>query len=190
MLLISISTGLNFINGNYKTYVKYSIDDDEFLTLVGVLGLVMNGLSRFLWNILFLKTGYKFVLTCMIIIKVAVYSTIRFTVDSKPAYMTEFLFSNLALGGFMVTSTTGVHAIFGVKIGSKVNGFFWCSIALGNWIAYLMVSNLSQRIGFDNIFYICLGLTLVNLPIVIFYNFQGPWNNQLTNLGWCPLRKE
>jgi hypothetical protein len=39
--------GAFLINGNYKTYVKLTINDDYFLTIVGVLGGVANGCSRY-----------------------------------------------------------------------------------------------------------------------------------------------
>jgi hypothetical protein len=61
-----VGCALYLLNGNYKTYVKKTINDDEFLTLVGVAGAIANGCSRFLWNLLFLKTGYKFVMLCII----------------------------------------------------------------------------------------------------------------------------
>ena len=41
------SSGVFLINGNYKTYVKEEISDDEFLTLIGVIGSVGNGCSRY-----------------------------------------------------------------------------------------------------------------------------------------------
>lgn len=35
------------LNGNYKTYVKKVISNDEFLTIIGVMGSVANGFSRY-----------------------------------------------------------------------------------------------------------------------------------------------
>lgn len=71
------------LNGNFKTYVKKTIDDDKFLTLIGTIGSIGNGLSRFLWNLMFLKTGYKTVILTIISISIVIYSTIRFTVTIK-----------------------------------------------------------------------------------------------------------
>ena len=74
------SCGCFFINGNYKTYVKNVINDDKFLTTVGVVGAVGNGCSRFFWNLFFSKTGFKTVALVILSICVFVLSTIRFTV--------------------------------------------------------------------------------------------------------------
>ena len=76
------------LNGNYKTYVRTTINDDDFLTIVGVLGSVANGTSRFVWNVIFVKTGYRFVMLCIMTIAITVYSTIRFAVYNKAAYLT------------------------------------------------------------------------------------------------------
>lgn len=35
------------LNGNYKVYVKKIISNDEFLTIIGVIGSVGNGFSRY-----------------------------------------------------------------------------------------------------------------------------------------------
>ena len=74
----------------------------------------------------------------------------------------------------MVSTPTVVQAIYGQKTGSNIYGFYWEIISLGNFIAYLYVSNLSNTIGFDNVIYICLGMTLAVVPVVIFTKFQGP----------------
>ena len=166
-----MAAGMYLLNGNYKTYVKKTIDDDSFLTIIGVLGSVCNGGSRILWNILFLKTGYRFVMTCIMGLSMIVYATIRFTVYDKGAYLVEILLINCCLGGLQVTTPTVVQTIFGQKTGSNIYGFFWCVIATGNWIQYFYVANLSKTIGFDNIIYICLAMGAVSFPILIFNNF-------------------
>jgi hypothetical protein len=83
MIVLFVSTGLYLINGNYKTYVKQTINDDYFLTIIGAIGAVANGCSRLFWNLFFLKTGYKTVMLIIVGIAVSVYSTIRFTINLK-----------------------------------------------------------------------------------------------------------
>lgn len=45
-MLITGSVGVFLVNGNYKTYVKEDLDDDDFLTIIGIVGSVGNGVSR------------------------------------------------------------------------------------------------------------------------------------------------
>lgn len=172
------------LNGNYKTYVRSTINDDDFLTIVGVLGSVANGTSRFVWNVIFVKTGYRFVMLCIMTIAITVYSTIRFAVYSKAAYLTEIFLINLCLGGLLVTTPTVVQTIFGQKMGSNIYGFFWCVIATGNWLQFIFVEFLSLKIGFNNVIYICLAMCLMAYPIIFFTNFQGPWMNNQEHLGY------
>lgn len=40
--------GVFLMTGNYKTYVKNTISNDEMLTVVGVVGSIGNGISRYL----------------------------------------------------------------------------------------------------------------------------------------------
>jgi hypothetical protein len=75
------------INGNYKTYVKTKIHDDYFLTIIGVIGAVGNGGSRFFWNMLFMKTGYKTVILSVQTLSIMVFATIRFTTDYEQIYL-------------------------------------------------------------------------------------------------------
>lgn len=116
-IVLFTACGLYLLNGNYKTYVKKSINDDYFLTIVGAIGAILNGCSRFFWNIYFLKTGYKTVLLTILGISIAVYSTIRFTVNIQGAYMVEILLINTCIGGLLVSTPTVIQILFGQRTG-------------------------------------------------------------------------
>jgi len=124
-IVLFAACGLYLINGNYKTYVKASINDDYFLTIVGAIGAVANGCSRFVWNIFFLKTGYKTVMLIILGASITVYSTIRFTVHIEGVYLIEVLIINFCIGGLLGTTPTVVQAIYGQKTGSNIYGFYW-----------------------------------------------------------------
>ncbi len=112
-----MACGLYMMSGNYKTYVKKTINDDQFLTLIGAVGSIVNGFSRIIWNVIFLKTGYKAVMLGIITISIIIYSTLRFTVSLKEVYMIEMIFVNWCIGGLLVTTPTVVQVIFGQKTG-------------------------------------------------------------------------
>lgn len=105
------------MNGNYKTYVKKDINDDKFLTLVGVIGSVVNGGSRFFWSLFFSKTGYKTVVLSIVGISIIVFSTIRFTVQTKGAYLFLIMLVNLGVGGIQVSTPSLVQYMFGQRMG-------------------------------------------------------------------------
>jgi len=46
LIFILAICGSLLVNGNYKTYVKATINDDQFLTIIGVVGSIANGCTR------------------------------------------------------------------------------------------------------------------------------------------------
>lgn len=80
---------------------------------------------------------------------------------------------------------TYVQIVFGQKIGSDITGMFWEMFGIANLVQYAFVSGLSPRIGFDGIIYICLGMELIAVCLIIFGNFEGPWKNPTEQLGYC-----
>lgn len=103
------------MNGSYKTYVKLTISDDLFLTIVGVIAAVGNGITRFFWNVLFNKTGYRFVMIMNLTIQIIILSIIRFTIYTPAAYMVLIVLLNCCLGGFLVMTPTFLQYVFGQK---------------------------------------------------------------------------
>lgn len=176
------TSGCFLINGNYKTYVKKTIQDDQFLTLIGVIGAIGNGGSRFFWNLLFSKTGYKTVIMSVLTIAICVFSTIRFTTSIKGAYLIEVFLINVCLGGFLVTTPTSLQYIYGSTTGANIYGFVWQNFAFANFLGYIYVSQLSKVIGFNNVIYIALGMCVCTIPAVIFTKFQGSWKNDTQQL--------
>jgi hypothetical protein len=70
------------LNGNFKTYVQTQITDDNYLTLIGSVGSIGNAFCRFVWNMVFLKAGYRCTLFILCTLNVAVLVTIRYTVST------------------------------------------------------------------------------------------------------------
>lgn len=69
-----------FVNTSYKTYVRRSLSNDQFLTLIGAFASIANGFSRLPSSLLYNKIGFKY-LTCLIgVINTVVYLTIRLAV--------------------------------------------------------------------------------------------------------------
>lgn len=70
-------------NGNYKTYVKADINDDKFLTLVGMIGSFGNGGGRFIWGIIYNFLGYRKCLIVVMIINIIIFGSIHSVVPIK-----------------------------------------------------------------------------------------------------------
>ncbi len=174
--------GVFLITSNYKTYVKTTIHDDKFLTIIGVIGSIGNGCSRFFWNLFFSKTGFKTVILTVFTLCIIVFATIRFTVSIKEVYLIEVFIINCCLGGFLVATPTGLQSLYGINTGSKIYAIYLVNFALANLLAWVFISQLSHIIGFNNVIYICLFMVVLTFPAVIIIKFQGPWKNDTSQL--------
>ncbi len=112
-LLFISSCGSFLLNGNYKTYVKKTIRDDNFLTIIGVIGCVGNGCTRFFWSLFYSKTGFKTVLLTIMAIQIIVFSTIKFTTSQQEIYIIEIFLANCCIGGYLVATPTAMQNIYG-----------------------------------------------------------------------------
>ena len=74
--ILSIGFGI-LISQNYKSIGKAVIVDDKFMTLVGSLGNVANGLSRPMWSTLNDKYSFKFLMTIILISEVILALTLQ-----------------------------------------------------------------------------------------------------------------
>lgn len=149
VVLLLATCGVFLITGNYKTYVKDDIHDDGFLTLIGAIGAIGNGCSRFFWSILFNKTGYKFAMLTNITLLLTVLATIRFTVAaSHEAYLFLVFVCNCCLGGYLVITPIFSQVVFGPTTGSNIYGLFWTTYSIANFIQYAYVSTLNELISF------------------------------------------
>jgi len=189
VIVMLVACGPFLINGNYKTYVKKTISDDQFLTLVGVIGSIGNGCSRYfisyfriLWNLFFNKTGYKTVLLTLIVIEIIVFSTIHLAKHNKAAYLIEVLFANICIGGIFGTAPSFSQIVFGHKTGSNLYGFIFLAISTANFIAFGYVKGLSPTITFDGVIYIVLGMVVACIPLIVIPKFQGNWLNSTVSL--------
>ena len=58
------------MSNNYKIYELSVIDNDQFVTIVGSLGSISNGLTRPLWATFFDKFGFRKVFLVLVILQV------------------------------------------------------------------------------------------------------------------------
>ena len=82
----------SLIQGNmnsllFKNYGLENIPDDAFITFVGTIGAVTNGLSRGFWGVLVDKYQYKYVYGVLFLIQAGIGFTISLISSSKPLYL-------------------------------------------------------------------------------------------------------
>ena len=110
-------------------------------------------------------------------IQIIVYAVVRYSIKSNGAYLFLVFLVNCCLGGLLVMAPTTGQSIFGQKTGSNIYGFYWTVFAVANFLQYAFVAGIADKISFDGIIYICLGMTVVSLIILNLFTFEGPWKN-------------
>ena len=115
-------------------------------------------------------------------IQIVVYAIIRFTVDTQGAYLFMVFLINCCLGGLLVMAPTVAQVIFGQHTGSNIYGFYWTVFALANMLQFGFVSGVSEKIGFNGVIYICLGMTVFAEIVLLVYRFEAPWKNPMDHL--------
>lgn len=133
---------------------------------------------------LFNKTGYRFIIVLNLSIQIIVFATLRFTVHTEGAYLFLILLNGCCMGGFLVATPTYLQIVFGQRVGSNIYGVFWEVFGLTNLLQYGFVSGVSSKITFDGIIYICLGMAVISLIIVIIADLEAPWKNPTDQLGY------
>ena len=71
------------ISVNYKTSTKAIIFDDYYMTMMGSIGAVTCGFSRFIWGSILLKSTFKFLYYSLSIINIFLSFTISFVMENK-----------------------------------------------------------------------------------------------------------
>lgn len=76
--------GSNFgllISGSYKSYGKKYIHDDKYLSLIGAVGSMGNGLSRIFWATMLDKFDFKCLYSALLILNGFLAMTVNYAVQ-------------------------------------------------------------------------------------------------------------
>ena len=166
MIYMSVSNGY-FMATNFKNYGITKISDDQFLTLVGSLGSVFNGAGRFFWGLLSDKFNFKKVYLTVLIIQLVNIATLRFISSIETAYLLWVCSALLCEGGNFVLFPPLSLKVFGPNVGSKIYSILILVCSFSNLTQFGLNLGLRPLIGFENEFYIYLGMTAVAFGLCI-----------------------
>ena len=129
-LTCSVPFGM-FIAFNYKEYGHLQITDETFLTTVGSLGSVFNGLGRLFWGVLLDRFSFKAVSTSINIILLAFSVTMQYLVKVDYMYLIAVCLIYLAYGGNYSVYPTHTVRTLGNKYGPKLYYVVFIGFSLG-----------------------------------------------------------
>ena len=68
------------VSVNYRTYVKGTMSD-HFLTMVGAIGAIACGFSRFIWGCILDKGTFKILYWCLSVVNILIAFAFPYLVD-------------------------------------------------------------------------------------------------------------
>ncbi|CAI2368038.1 unnamed protein product [Moneuplotes crassus] len=163
-----------FIASSFKTYEQIDLHDDRFITLVGSLGAVTNGLSRGVWATLMDFIGYKKVVMGLLTLEIIIAFTFVAVHEVKTLYLIWVLASFSILGGQFATLPTLCGKIFGLHTGGKIFTIIFSTFLIVSFANYIFATMEARGyIEYSTLFYI-LGLMATAALCMIFFLDVSP----------------
>ena len=186
VMIVFSSSYPYFIASNFKTYEQRDIHDDRFITLVGSLGAIVNGLSRSFWATLLDFFGFKIVFMSLLVMEISVAFTFVLIHEIRELYLIWVLISFSTLGGHFSIFPTLCARIYGPSMGGKVFTFIFTGFALATLVNWLLSKQTSAgNIKYDILFYILGSMGIVALILAFFFNEK----TKVMNLDSSTIKK-
>mmetsp|Transcript_18595 Transcript_18595/g.16473 ORF Transcript_18595/g.16473 Transcript_18595/m.16473 type:complete len:310 (+) Transcript_18595:572-1501(+) len=158
-----------FVSFVFKNYGLENIPNDAFITTVGTIGAIMNGISRSFWGILVDKFPYKYVFGSLLLIQIVLGFTIQLVVSNKILYLIWIALSYFCLGGHFSMTPTVCAQLYGAKTGSRIYSLVFFFLIPPGIIALVLSQSLYHSIGYGKIFYITGGMTCISFVALMFF---------------------
>lgn len=136
-----------FIAFNYKEYGLNFIKDDHYLTLVGSMGGIANGVSRIFWGTLLDYVSFKWLMTIANILLLAAAASIQFVADQRAVFMVYVIVVYFLYGGQFSLMPAKTYQIYGQKNGARVYSYAFCGFSLGSLIQFFLHYFLVNKYG-------------------------------------------
>mmetsp|Transcript_9153 Transcript_9153/g.10362 ORF Transcript_9153/g.10362 Transcript_9153/m.10362 type:complete len:208 (-) Transcript_9153:184-807(-) len=155
-LMIVLSAAFPFfMAGNFKTYEMIDIPDDRFITIVGSIGAVVNGLSRTCWSTMQDIYGFKRVYMALVIIEMLLAFSLDIIHKVKFLYLIWAMLTFACLGGHFSMFPTLCAKIYGPVAGGRVYASIFFAYSTTILINVIFTKfRTSGYITFSGLFYI------------------------------------
>lgn len=166
--LLSAMTGL-VASASFKSIgIKLSYDD-TFLTIVGSVGSIMNGISRPLWGIFFDKTSFKIVYIIILFTQIVLCFTFPSVSNYKAAFLIWIVILMICSGGHSTILAPVSVRIYNREAGAKVFSILMLSVGISCLIVYFIQVYATEYLDPSIFFYIVGGLSCCSFISTIFF---------------------
>jgi len=171
VMIVLSSSYPYYIASNFKIYEEIDVSAETFITVVGSIGAVVNGLSRGMWSAIQDKVGFKIVYMTLLALEILVSFTFVAIHKVKALYLIWVMISFATLGGHFSIFPTLCAKIYGPTMGGKIYAIIFTSFAtatLMNWILSKQTSK--KNIEYNVLFYILASMSVLAFIMAIFFN--------------------
>jgi MFS family permease len=167
MVYLSVSYG-QFLGSTFKTYGEEEITDDSFITAVGSIAAIANGISRGIWATLQDKYGFKTIFFIILVVEICLSYTLSFIRYWKILYLIWITLSLFWMGGHFSITPTVYAKIYGLKTGGKVYSFMFSTYLLSNTTGLVLAKLMLPNYGYNAIFLV-LSIMITVSFVLLFY---------------------
>ena len=156
-----------YIASNFKTYEEKDVHDDHFITLVGSISWIFNGISRSIFSLMIDFTGFKSVYLFILVFQIIVSFTLEAIHKTKILYMIWVWYSFASVGGHYAIFLTLSAKIYGPITGSKIYAFLNSAFSVSfliSWFVNLKSENAVYILSFIQIISLILLACLSEKP--------------------------
>lgn len=165
---------------NYKRMAfernSYFLSNDHFVTLIGTVGILSNGLCRPIWGFVFDHLSYK---TIVIIINFGLLffcAVVLKAVENAVTYFIIIPLIYVTYGGLYAITPTQCVRLLGHEVGSKLFWLIFGGFSISAVIQFIVQFFFLTYLGHDG-YYWCLGtffvLLLAGLVVSLFAHFEN-----------------
>lgn len=178
---LSLTVGSNFglmVSCNYKTYVKLKMSD-RFLTIVGAVGSLACGMSRFLWAALMEKMSLRLLLWVLLVVNSFLSFTI-FYFSGVPVIYACYVFASLVCyGGFLGVFPAIASRTFGFRYGSQIYGLLFYAFPLSNFVQLFLMNFIEPVFGYWFVFMASGGMSVCGLLLSSRLTGEFDWSQRI-----------
>jgi len=174
MCLCSVSTGL-YVAGAYKNFGNSTIDNDDFLAIVGSISSLFNGGFRYVWGYIMDKTNFRKTYFILIGLQSLTIGTFYFVASVDALFLIWVCILMSCEGGHFAIFPTLHAQIYGQQMGGKVFSIFFYCFGISSLTSFVIQLYVVQELGYEPMFFILLGLSLVSFGMNLFFSEKSPW---------------
>jgi OFA family oxalate/formate antiporter-like MFS transporter len=167
------------MSGSYKTFGKHYIHDDKMLSLIGAVGSMGNGLSRFFWAAMLDKFDFKCLYTALLIINGSLALTVSYAVTIPQVYLVYVLMTYVCYGGHLGMFPAITSQVFGVRNGTQIYGLLFQAFACSNLMQFIFLKTIKPIYGYVPIFWLEVVFSGIAMFVSQSTEFKYDWSEKI-----------